>query len=165
MNLIAKESGAAIGSLYHFFPNKEAVLHALRLRHVQAISELMQDIRRVSAEEWIACSTERMVRKLTMPLVEYLIANSDCLVVPEDEYERERNSSPELVEIVIKTYDFALRSSMPYYDEVERKRHIITILGIPIGPLQMCRQFPDWKSDMHAEIPKVLESYLNSLKR
>ena len=165
MNLIAKESGAAIGSLYHFFPNKEAVLNALRLRHVQAISDLMHHIRRVSAEEWITCSTEDMVRKLTMPLVEYLAANPDCLVVPEDEYEREKNSSPELVEVVLKTYDFALRSRMPYYDEAERKRHLTTILGIPIGPLQMCREYPDWRNGMQTEIPRVLASYLNSLKR
>lgn len=165
MNLIAKESGAAIGSLYHFFPNKEAVLNALRLRHVQAISELMQDIRGISAEEWITCSTESMVQKLTMPLVTYLAANPDCLVIPEDEHEREKNSSPELVKSVLQTYDFALRSRMPYYDEAQRKRHVTTILSIPIGPLQMCREYPDWRDDMQSEIPRVLASYLNSLMR
>jgi len=165
MNLIAKESGAAIGSLYHFFPNKEAVLNGLRLRHVQAISELMQDIRLISAEEWITCSTEGMVQKLAMPLVGYLATNPDCLVVPEDEYEREKNSSPELVEIALKTYDFALRSRMPYYDEILRKRHVTTLLSIPIGPLKMCREYPDWRDDMQAEIPSVLVSYLNSLSR
>jgi AcrR family transcriptional regulator len=165
MNLIAKESGAAIGSLYHFFPNKEAVLNALQQRHIQAIRELMQQVQRISAEEWISCSTEDMVLKLTMPLVEYLVDNPDCLVVPEDADERERSSFPEEVEGILQTYGFALRSRMPYYDEAQRRRHAITILGLPVGLLQMCRDLPEWRDDLQNEIPRVFASYLNSLKR
>lgn len=166
MNLIAKESGTAIGSLYHFFPNKEAVLGALRLRHVQAINDLMQVIRRVSAEEWITISTEEMVQKLTMPLVEYLATNPDCLVAADNENERERDGAPELVEDIVRTYDFALRSRMPYYDEVERRRHVMATLGLPIGLLQVCRDHPESRDHfMQIEIPRVFTSYFNALMR
>lgn len=166
MNLIAKESGTAIGSLYHFFPNKEAVLTALRLRHIHAINELMQLIRRVSAEEWITISTEEMVQKLTMPLVEYLAANPDCLVAADNENERESVGAPELVEDIFRTYDFALRSRMPYYDEVERRRHVMATMGLPIGLLQICQDQPDARDGfMNIEIPRVFASYFNALMR
>lgn len=166
MNLIAKESRTAIGSLYHFFPNKEAVLSALRLRHVQAIKESMQNIRRISAEEWITISTDDMVQKLTMPLVEYLATNPDCLVAADNENEREKGGDTELVEDIFRTYDFALRSRMPYYDEAERRRHVMATLGLPIGLLQICKDHPDTRDDfMKIEIPRVFASYFNALMR
>ncbi|WP_083188364.1 TetR/AcrR family transcriptional regulator [Pseudomonas cerasi] len=166
MNLIAKESGTAIGSLYHFFPNKEAVLGALRLRHVQAINDLMQVIRRVSAEDWITISTEEMVQKLTMPLVEYLAQNPDCLVSADNEKEREKNGAPELVDDIFQTYDFALRTRMPDYDEAQRRRHVMATLGLPIGLLQICQDHPDARDDfIKIEIPRVFTSYFNALMR
>ena len=43
-NLIARRTGISIGSLYQYFPNKDAILLALLQRHVQESSELILEI-------------------------------------------------------------------------------------------------------------------------
>ncbi len=44
MSEIAERAGAAVGSLYQFFPNKEAVTRALRTKYSQQIEELWQPL-------------------------------------------------------------------------------------------------------------------------
>jgi AcrR family transcriptional regulator len=39
MQLIADRAGASVGSLYHFFPNKEAVVEALGARYADAVRD------------------------------------------------------------------------------------------------------------------------------
>lgn len=48
-NQIAKESGISIGSLYQFFPNKEAILEALAARYVQGMHALAAQLMDVEA--------------------------------------------------------------------------------------------------------------------
>jgi AcrR family transcriptional regulator len=39
MQMIADRAGASVGSLYHFFPNKDAIVEALGIRYTTAIRE------------------------------------------------------------------------------------------------------------------------------
>jgi AcrR family transcriptional regulator len=49
---IAQAAGVSIGSLYHWFPDKESIALALALRHWSELSELVADIvRRAEADE------------------------------------------------------------------------------------------------------------------
>ena len=41
-NKIAERAGVSIGSLYQYFPNKDALLYALGERHVRALSERLE---------------------------------------------------------------------------------------------------------------------------
>ena len=40
-NAIAERAGASVGSLYHFFPNKDAILQALTVRYADAMKSLL----------------------------------------------------------------------------------------------------------------------------
>ncbi len=40
-NRVAEEAGVSVGSLYQYFPNKHALLHALAERHVDSASRLL----------------------------------------------------------------------------------------------------------------------------
>jgi AcrR family transcriptional regulator len=42
--LIAKEVGISIGSLYHYFPNKHAILYAMALRWLEGIETVLNEI-------------------------------------------------------------------------------------------------------------------------
>jgi AcrR family transcriptional regulator len=42
MNAIAERSGASVGSLYHFFPNKTAILTAMTARYLESVAGLLQ---------------------------------------------------------------------------------------------------------------------------
>jgi AcrR family transcriptional regulator len=41
-NRVAEEAGVSVGSLYQYFPNKQALLHALAERHVDSASRLLE---------------------------------------------------------------------------------------------------------------------------
>ncbi len=51
-NAIAERAGASVGSLYHFFPNKDAILHALAERYAESVQATLATTRRIE-EPWV----------------------------------------------------------------------------------------------------------------
>jgi AcrR family transcriptional regulator len=51
-NAIAERAGASVGSLYHFFSNKEAILYALAERYAATMTSALQRERRID-EPWV----------------------------------------------------------------------------------------------------------------
>ncbi len=43
-NLVAESAGISVGSLYQYFPNKDALIFALRERHVSRMLALFEDV-------------------------------------------------------------------------------------------------------------------------
>ena len=63
-NRIAKVAGVSIGSLYQYFPDKEAVLIALADREVQALRDRLEELLRVTQELPLEDFVEHAVRGL-----------------------------------------------------------------------------------------------------
>ncbi|WP_286239047.1 TetR/AcrR family transcriptional regulator [Neptuniibacter halophilus] len=59
--LIAKEVGISIGSLYHYFPNKHAILYAMGLSWLEEIDRVLQEIAQWPVEEM---ALEELVDKM-----------------------------------------------------------------------------------------------------
>ncbi len=51
-NAIAERAGASVGSLYHFFANKDAILFALAERYAETMKGVLQRERRID-EPWV----------------------------------------------------------------------------------------------------------------
>ncbi len=51
-NAIAERAGASVGSLYHFFSNKDAILQALAERYAETMKSALQRERRID-EPWV----------------------------------------------------------------------------------------------------------------
>ena len=51
-NAIAERAGASVGSLYHFFANKDAILYALAERYAESIQGTLASTRRID-EPWV----------------------------------------------------------------------------------------------------------------
>jgi AcrR family transcriptional regulator len=67
--LIAKEVGISVGSLYHYFPNKHAILHAMGSRWLENVEAALDEIARWPIEEMVL---EELVEKmLTIKLKVY----------------------------------------------------------------------------------------------
>jgi AcrR family transcriptional regulator len=64
--LIAKRLGISVGSLYHYFPNKQAVLHALASQWIDEVKLALDGIDKVAEEasslaEFSGLSVDRMI--------------------------------------------------------------------------------------------------------
>ena len=64
-NAIAVRAATSIGSLYQFFPNKEAILHALGLRYLERMQETFAPLLSPAAAAWpLEVQVDRIVDAL-----------------------------------------------------------------------------------------------------
>lgn len=68
---IAQRAGASVGSIYHFFPNKESIFSAIRARHDAEAGEIAAGIS-AHAIEWAQLDLAEFVRRLISPFAEFL---------------------------------------------------------------------------------------------
>ncbi len=68
-NAVAARAGAGMGSLYHFFPNKEAMVVALAERYANAMRPLTEYGKR---PEFATMPLARMVDEIVDPLAEFM---------------------------------------------------------------------------------------------
>lgn len=68
MSAIAARAGSQIGSLYQFFPNKEAIARALRTGHVEDVERMVADLRAESAG-W---ATPRLVDRFVQLMIRFV---------------------------------------------------------------------------------------------
>ena len=97
MHAIAKRSGTTIGSMYHFFPDRDSVIVALAERHGRAVGEMATGLTQV---EWSRLSLEDAVDRYVETGVDYVrrhpdlfpVAQAALVIRPEL---RQADSSPE----------------------------------------------------------------------
>lgn len=77
MHGIARRAQTSIGSLYHFFPDRNSVVQALVDRHEAGIREINDELAKVSREVWRSLSAADAIARLMMPYVEYLRRHKD----------------------------------------------------------------------------------------
>ncbi len=92
MHGIAARSGAAIGSLYHFFPNLSTVLDELGERHAR---EMRLSLTQLDASDvdWAGLSTEEAVDRFLHPFLDHFESHPDVLMVVR--YLRRRGEPPD----------------------------------------------------------------------
>lgn len=77
-NAIAEEAGASVGSLYHFFPNKDAIIRALASRYDATMREIN---RAAMGEQATLVPIPQMVEGIVTPLAAFMEANPAYLAV------------------------------------------------------------------------------------
>ncbi|MDU8500272.1 TetR/AcrR family transcriptional regulator [Pseudomonas syringae] len=164
MSDIGKECDTAIGSLYHFFPNKDAVLNALRARILEDFIAILREINSVDPSQWSALSTSKFVHRLVMPLVYYVADHPECLIISDNAEHVE--ISKKINTAILDTFNFVFKIRMPGIGPDQRNLYIKSTLGLPIGMIQIGREHPELKEDLlRFEIPRALVGYLASLKQ
>ncbi|MGI4856144.1 MAG: TetR/AcrR family transcriptional regulator [Janthinobacterium lividum] len=79
MHGVAKHASTPVGSMYHFFPDRDALLEALHERHTASMAEIGREIDATSAEKWRTLSAAAVVDRLVTPYIRYLESHPDCL--------------------------------------------------------------------------------------
>jgi AcrR family transcriptional regulator len=77
---LAERALTSKGSLYHFFPDLQSVLHALAERHTKAIARLTQTMIADVNTDWAALSLDETVERFIAPLA-YLEEHPDLLAL------------------------------------------------------------------------------------
>ncbi|HEX6629845.1 MAG TPA: TetR/AcrR family transcriptional regulator [Gemmatimonadaceae bacterium] len=77
MHGVARRSGTTTGSMYHFFPDRDALLRELAARHAQRLRELAARVERESAAEWSGLSTPAAVDRFLDPFLTYIDRHPD----------------------------------------------------------------------------------------
>ncbi len=77
-NAIADRAGASVGSLYHFFPNKDAIIRALAARYDEEMREVNRAAMPVEAARLAIAA---MVEGIVSPLVAFMERNPAYLPI------------------------------------------------------------------------------------
>lgn len=159
MHALARRARTSIGSLYHFFPDRDSVLEALCERHAAAIAQINRQFGQTSAAVWRQLSVAAAIEHLVKPYVEYLRRRGDYLQLMQ-----KRMSAVDDADF-IRTIRYMLDARLPGIEPAERQDHAAMLHAIAAGAMQVGFQADPGRADMYLrEIPRVLTMYLADIE-
>ena len=130
MHGVARRAQTPIGSMYHFFPDRESLLSALWDRHMAATGEIDDELGQVDTETWRGLSSDAVIDRIMTPYISYLERNPDCLILmstmPHDDEKSNRKSG---------TLRKVLDARMPHVKPAERALYVEMLRALASGAL------------------------------
>ena len=170
MHRIAQRSGTTIGSMYHFFPDREAVLHALAERHTQALRALTMQTERETAEHWSELSTAEAVDRFLGPFLIYVDRHPDLL--PLGRFARASgwtaDRDAEMDRLIIRLAEAVIASRSPDATTAELTTRAITMTAMVEGVMGAASRHAVPARDTRSvaavrlELRRALVAYLDS---
>ncbi|GAB5097139.1 TetR/AcrR family transcriptional regulator [Caballeronia sp. LP006] len=81
MHGVARQARTPIGSMYHFFPDRDSLLNALWDRHMAATDEIEAELVGLDTDYWRGISAEAVIDRFMTPYITYLEQHPDCLIL------------------------------------------------------------------------------------
>lgn len=133
---IAARSHTAVGSMYQYFANKEAILYALIERYVAAASETFAGM---EVEAFPDMTLEQSIKAILVPLKAFIKDNRDFRVIFSTTH------GPAFLEETIRAMDegflartdAALAQARPNVDPVDRRKYSLVCMVIMKAMLGM----------------------------
>lgn len=160
MHSIAKEAGTSIGSMYHFFSDKQAVLDALGGRHLDAVKEVTDEILAISEAQWLEYDAAQVVECLFMPVLRYIEAHADFMLMISPGFTAPLRA-PQLQADIEGLYSRVLAMRTPALEGTQLRRTVRTLFGLPLGLVQITLSNNEFKRELLLEeAPLALTAYL-----
>lgn len=159
MHLAAKRSGTSVGSIYHFFPDRERLLQALIDRHAQAIGNINQQFDHTTPAHWQAFTAESAIAYLITPYIAYVQQHPDFLafVAAVDQQQGVTNFRS----IVLAM----LAARLPHLANPQLQDYASLMHSIATGTMHAGFQSHPKKTDLYLqEVPRVLAAYLRAIE-
>ncbi|HQQ71046.1 MAG TPA: TetR/AcrR family transcriptional regulator [Alicycliphilus sp.] len=155
MHALAKRAGTSIGSLYHFFPDRDSVLAGLRERHFRAHRAIAQALLDTPAATWAALSSSEAVRRMSTPYIAYLREHAEYLPLMHGlDWADDENGFLRLIRHM-------LDARLPGVDPALRADHAAMLHAIAAGAMYVGYALNPRHLDMYLrEIPHALNAYL-----
>lgn len=165
MHGLAREAQTSIGSLYHFFPDKERVLRALIERHLMALRAITERLDQVPDQDWQAFTSVEAIQRLVQPYMQYFIASPEVLLLLRLTESDPSLESPEISETLERIYLKVLALRLPHAGEQDRRAYAVTLFRLPLGILlHMSPGAEETETILLREIPRALVAYLYAIE-
>ena len=162
MQAIARRSGTTIGSLYHFFPDRETVFEALLQRHGAAFGEVVTTL---AALEWSRLTLDETVDRFVDGCVGYVRAHPDLLPVAHTLFalqpERKRDEGPD--QLLFRLTEQVVAAHAPRATTAQRAARAAMILAAIEGAVERWHRVPTPPAAvLERELKRMLVGYLGS---
>ncbi len=156
---VAKRSGSAIGSIYHFFPEKEALVDALVERIVAGIRELFPTVLTPELERGTIAS---FVHGMIGPIARFAVRHPEVPVLTGRLFARIGTIDAQIV----ARLDANVRVRAPAMPPAERARVVRLTVGIVRAGIQLIAAAgPAGRAAIQAEVETALTLYLRARLR
>lgn len=164
MHGLAQEACTSIGSLYHFFPDKESVLQALRDRHYSAMQQLTDQAGAIEDDAWRRFTAKEVVQHLMQPFMDYLAKNLEFLYLI---HSRERGEPRDYERSIHEILFRVISIRTPGASEAQRHAYTATLYSLPVGMLT--ELLVDYEHSLHGpilseEMPRAMGAYLAAIE-
>ncbi len=159
---IARRAGASVGSIYHFFPTKDAIFDALRARYDAEAGQMLVAMR-ASVEEAAGLPLRALVERLVAPVAELLERRPAMFALgPAEPAAGSDRSAPRDVEVglreaLIVALRARSRASTPV--EVARRADVLGAIMRGIATL-MASAAPASRRELVGEMSRAIYGYL-----
>ncbi|MBA1204405.1 TetR/AcrR family transcriptional regulator [Pseudomonas capeferrum] len=166
MHGLARDAGTSIGSLYHFFPDKQSVLDALAERHIQALVVITEALGTVDDSVWIKESAADVIARLILPILQYSERHRDLISMIYPLEGTYRLNNPDLRLQIENACARMLELRLPNASADARRAYVLALIALLLGGFQIAQNSSELsKRLLIEEIPRALAAYLQALER
>ena len=165
-NRIAAEAGVSVGSLYEYFPDKSALLHALAKRHIDGARGMID----AAALRWSTekpSSAELIEQALALVLREHEAHPSTHVLITEEAARDEEilAGAMDLQQRFVNAVAGRLREMLTDESEIEiRARMFVFVIGAAVHELLLPARAHEHgdEAKLRVHVSRMLQAYLRS---
>lgn len=166
MHGLAEEAKTSIGSLYHFFADKQAVMDALVMRHVECGGKILAKLASIPDRSWIEWPPRTVMLELHSLNIEYVQNRPDVRILwNEGRFNTKYGSVVNLG--LLALYQKVLSLRMPRASEADINKYAQALYRLPMGFLLW--DVPGDNQNAWGlfteEAPRALAAYLEALEK
>lgn len=166
-NAIAARANTAIGSLYQYFPNKEAIVAALVTRFLEQMRLAFDEALR-GADTQPGAPVGELLDRVLDPLLRLHARRSALLTVcfrlPQHDAEL-APAAQALTQEIISRLDAVVAQREPWLDAAKRRLHVTIVVEVVKGLLPLTAA-PDGtqRPEVIAELKRLLRAYMATMR-
>ncbi|WP_337169858.1 TetR/AcrR family transcriptional regulator [Gemmatimonas aurantiaca] len=161
---LAKRSGASVGSIYHFFPTKEAIFDALRERYTREAVAIAEGVRQ-SAPDWASLDLETFIQRLFSPFTEFFERKPALYELAIQPGGRRMAKEAAVHAIIREAMDLAFARRWPETSAEERAIRLDVASAIGDGVSNLMMHAPaSMRSRLRSEMPRAVFGYLSTFE-
>lgn len=140
---IAQAAGASVGSMYHFFVGREALLDALAQRHIDRIANILQELEGINDTDWKIKNPNELIEKLIAPTLGYLSCNRDVYIIAKVLSNRPEFSRDGIPAQMLRLYGKVLKIRNPHFSQEQIALYSKVLFKLPSGLIEIFSEQPD----------------------